>query len=428
MSAIRIHTRRQFLNEGLGVVGAGAALPQFLVRSAQAGAKAGSDEPIVVSLLLTGGPDGLNVVPPHGHDAYFEKRKNLALPKKEILKLDDEVGLHPKLSGLKGLYDEGRMAVVLGTGYPNFNLSHFRSRKTWQAGKKGGSTGWLGRYVDHAFSDSRSPTLNVAVGPGRFPKVLKGKDHPGIGFASPDSFRYSVLSEEEQQALYQELNELSLEESKKKEMKFSEEDLQFVSQAAVNANKASERLRELAGAYQTPVTYPDTQFGHSVKTIAGLINGGLNTRAYFAAQGIAKFGGYDTHADQPGRLSDLLEELNGTVTAFYKDLARCGNDKRVLTFTFSEFGRRVPENYSGGTDHGVAQPMFLFGPGVKPGIHGKQPSLTDLYEAKGIQAGGGNLKMEVDFRRVYAAILENWLGVPAKAVLGKPYEPVGCVA
>jgi uncharacterized protein (DUF1501 family) len=152
-----------------------------------------------------------------------------------------------------------------------------------------------------------------------------------------------------------------------------------------------------------------------------LINGGLDGRAYYAAQGIAVFGGYDTHANQKGRLNALLGELNQTVSAFYEDLARCSNDQRVLTMTFAEFGRRAKENYSGGTDHGWAQPMFLFGPGVKPGVHGTQASLTDLDK-------NGNLKMAVDFRRVYASILEKWLHTPSEVVLGEKFPPLEVIA
>jgi uncharacterized protein (DUF1501 family) len=196
-------------------------------------------------------------------------------------------------------------------------------------------------------------------------------------------------------------------------------DIQFITRTAVNANAASAKLGEIAGKYSTQVSYPDTQFGNSLKTIAGFINSGLKTRAYYAAQGIAVFGGYDTHADQIRRLDQLLGELNDTILAFQSDLARTGADRRVLTYTFSEFGRRVAENYSGGTDHGLAQPMFLFGPGVKPGIHGKLPALKDLDQ--------GNLKMQVDFRCVYRAILERWLGVPAQPILDKEYALTDCV-
>lgn len=419
MRSLPIHTRRQFLSSGLGIVGVGAALPNFLLRSALGGEQAVSDQRIVVSLLLTGGPDGLNVVPPYADDAYYRQRPNLALKPDQFTKLNDELGLHSKLPAFKSLYDAGQMAVVLGMGYPNFDLSHFESRDIWQAGSRRSNTGWLGRYLDQTFPDDPSPTLNVAVGPDRFPLILQGQRHPGVGFASPASFRYSALSDPAGQEAYRRMNEFALANAAG--------DLQFVSRTAVNANAASQQLSSIAGNYQSPVEYPDTEFGNSVRTIAALINGKMNTRTYFAAQGIAQFGGFDTHADQPRRLDMLLEELNGTVGAFYQDLARCGNAERVLTFTFSEFGRRVQENYSQGTDHGQAQPMFLFGPMVKAGVHGKQPSLTDVDIPKGLENGGGNLKMQVDFRCVYAAILEKWLGVKSEPLLGGKYAALDCI-
>ena len=417
MTSNPIATRRSFLTRGLGIVGVGASLPNFLVRSALAAPEDPSNDRIVVSLLLTGGPDGLSLVPPHGHDEYYKYRKNVGIPAKDVIKLNDEVGLHPKLTGFKELLDQGSFGVVLGTGYPNFNLSHFTGRNIWEAAKTGvrtgavGATGWLGRYVDAACKDL-DPTLNVAVGPARMPLIITGKEHPGVGFSSPDSFRFLGERSEQGQALYEKLNKMTA---------ASAGDLPFITQTAVNANMASAKLGEKASTYQTPVTYPDTQFGNSVRTIAGLINGGLKGRTYYAAQGIAVFGGYDTHADQIRRLDLLLTELSETISAFYKDLTRCGNAERVLTFTFSEFGRRVPENYSGGTDHGLAQPMFLFGSGVKPGVHGKQPSLADLDDRN-------NLKMQIDFRGVYAAILEKWLGTPSEPILEKKYPLVDCIA
>jgi uncharacterized protein (DUF1501 family) len=419
MVTAQIATRRALLRRGLGIVGAGAVLPRFMLRTSLAAEKGPTNDRIVVALLLTGGPDGLSLAPPVGHPDYYRHRKTLAVDAKQAIKLNDAVGLHPRLTGFKKLLDKGMAAVILGTGYPNFNLSHFVSRDFWEAADdrnvtgRPGATGWLGRYVDYACQGKADPALNVAVGPGRQPLIVTGTQHPGIGFASADSFRFRGAKTPHGETLYRQLNELA--------QASRADELQFVAQTAIHANEASQKICDLAGRYRTPVRYPDTLFGSSVRTIAGLINGGLAARAYYAAQGIAVFGGYDTHADQIRRLDALLGELDQSISAFYTDLARCGNDTRVLTLTFSEFGRRVQENYSGGTDHGLAQPMFLFGSGVKAGVHGKQPSLADLDER-------GNLKMQVDFRRVYAAILERWLCVPSEVVLGQKYPLLDCMA
>lgn len=419
MSQVPIYTRREMLTRGLGLVGVGATLPQFLVRSSLAAAREDRDGRIVVSLLLEGGPDGLSLAIPYGHDEYYKLRPNLGYAKNELIRLNDEIGLHPRLTGFKGLYDKGQMALVLGTAYPNYDLSHFTARDYWEAGNsrdktgKAGARGWLGRYLDHAFPDDKSAMRNVAVVPRRFPLILTGLKHPGIGLDAPDSFAYTGQRSAQELALYRKLSQMPGARPL--------EDLQYITRTGINANAASERIRELAGRYSTSAQYPDTQFGRSVRTIAALINGGLDGRAYYAAQGIAVFGGFDTHADQRGRLDALLGELSQTVSAFYEDLARCNNAQRVLTFTFAEFGRRARENFSGGTDHGLAQPMFLFGPGVKPGIHGTQASLKDLDQ-------NGNLKMVVDFRRVYASILENWLHTPSQIILGEKCPPLGVIA
>jgi len=419
MSRIPIHTRRDFLSRGLGLVGVGSSIPHFLVRTSLAADKEEREGRIIVSLLLEGGPDGLSIAIPHGHDEYYKARPKLNYSKEELIRLNDEMGLHPRLTGFKSLYDKGQMALVLGTAFPNYDLSHFVARDYWEAGNKTdttgkpGATGWIGRYLDHAFPDATSPTLNVAVVPRRFPLILTGKKHQGVGLDTPDAFAYKGQQSAKELDLYRKLSELP--------SACPRDDLDFISKTGINANSASERIRELAGHYATPAAYPDTQFGRSVKTIAALINGGLDGRAYYAAQGIAVFGGYDTHADQKGRLDALLGELNQTVSAFYEDLERCGNAKRVLTFTFAEFGRRVKENFSGGTDHGLAQPMFLFGPGVKGGIHGTQASLTDLDP-------NGNLKMVDDFRRVYSSVIEKWLCAPSETILGEKFPMLDVIA
>ncbi|MBM3999990.1 MAG: DUF1501 domain-containing protein [Planctomycetes bacterium] len=418
MKRMSIATRREFLSRGLGIVGIGATLPNYVLRTALAAPEDDSKGRIVVSLLLTGGPDGMSITVPYADPAYYKLRKVLAVPETEVLKLNDQVGLHPSLKRIKQMHDNGAMAVVLGTSYPNFNLSHFTGREIWEAGRHGvatgkaGSYGWLGKCVDYVCKDTE-PTRNVAVGPNGLPLGLAGKEHPGIGFVNPNSFRFNGARRTGEKDVYSRLNQMPA--------TAPAGDLEFITQTSVNANAASQKLGDLATQYKTPVVYPDTQFGNSVKTIAAFINGGLHARAFYAAQGIAIFGGYDTHADQPRRLGQLLDELDGTVGAFYEDLARCGNADRVLTYTYSEFGRRAAENYSGGTDHGEAQPMFLFGPGVKPGVHAKYPSLSELDER-------GNLKMSVDFRSVYAAMLEKWWQIPVEAILPEKIAPLDCIA
>jgi uncharacterized protein (DUF1501 family) len=421
----KITTRREFLRYGSGVVGVGSALPNFLIRSALAGPPAKSQDRIVVGLLLTGGHDGLSDVPPYGHEDYYRLRTSTRIEEKEVLKLNDEVGLHPSLKGFRDMLDEQAFAVVLGTGYPNYNLSHFVSRDIWEAGRPGMRTGkkeamgWLGRYIDHAFKDNRDAKLGLAIGPGRLPLMVTGQQHPGVAFESRDSFRFVGEQSKKGEMVYKKLNKPSAADAVA--------ELQFVTQTAVDANQASQQILNVLQdvdssvlGHKTKVPYPDTQFGDSLRTIAALIGKNLGTRVYYAAQGIAKFGGYDTHAEQKPRHAALMTELCQAVRAFYHDLKEQGNADRVLTFSFSEFGRRVKENYSSGTDHGLAQPMFLFGPMVKPGVHGKQPSLTDLDT-------NGNLKMEIDFRRVYADVLDKWLKVPHKIILGEEYSPLDCI-
>ncbi len=426
-----ITTRRKLLSSGLGLVGVGAALPNFLIRSALAGPVAQPEQKIVVSLLLAGGHDGLSGVPPYAHDDYYRHRKVTRIDKKDVIKLNDEVGLHPSMTGFRELLDEEAFAVVLGTGYPNPDLSHFVSRDIWEAGKRGartgrpGATGWLGRYLDTALPDEVDPTVSVAVGRGRPPLTISGSKHPGLGFSDADSLLYRGARSNRDRMAYNHMQGASPASPE-------ESDLQFVTRTAISTNAASAQIRESLAGYQTDVTYPDTDFGQSLRTIAALIGQGQATRIYYAAQGIARFGGYDTHAEQKPRHARLVGELSQSVRAFYKDLKRQGNADRVLTFAFSEFGRRVPENQSGGTDHGTAGPMFLFGPGVKPGVHGTQPSLRELADYSGITGkdnfhGSGNLKMSTDFRSVYRTILERWLDTPGKPILGADYPLLDCV-
>ncbi len=412
MFPTRIATRREFLN-GLGVVGVGTILPNFLVRTALA-EQAKPGDRILVVVLMAGGQDGPSCVVPFTSDDYAKKRKLTFIKPEEVLKLNDEVGFNPKLAGLKELFDKKQAAVVNGVGYPNPNYSHFEAMDIWQAGDlrgKGAGTGWLGRYCDIAFKGNADPALSLAIGGGVAPLAITGREHPGLSFNNPESFKYAGhRGDQSRQALYSKLND------PQPAQQGTNETLQFITRTAISANATSEKVRDLAGKYKPNVTYPTSQLANSLRMVAGLISGGLSTRIYFVS-----YGGFDTHADQRQQHDNLMNDLSGSVVAFQNDLAAQGNLNRVLTMTFSEFGRRPEENGSRGTDHGSSGPILLFGPGVKSGVYCKHPSYTEFNKH-------GNFIHSVDFRSVYAAVLEKWLGTPSQPILGDGFPPLDCVA
>ena len=419
MSDINIATRREFLTRGMGVVGVGSALPNFLIRSALAGPKAEPGQRVVVILQLDGGNDSLNTLIPHGHKEYHEYRKAATrIPEKEVIKLDEELGLHPNLKGWKELLDEGLFSAVQGVGYPNSNFSHFESTNIWMMGDTRGRKlpyGWVGRACDVGFADNPDPKLTVAVGPNNGAALaLRGARHSGILVDRPDSFGYGGADNDEQSAAYRKLNEAG--------NQTAAGELEWVTRTAITANSAADEIRRLGTAYKPKVKYPDTSYGRHLQAIAGLITGGLSTRIYWISRsGRLEF---DTHSSQRPRHDNLLKELDAAVPAFFQDLKQQGQAERVLLFTISEFGRTAKENGNKGTDHAAAAAQFLFGPGVKPGIHGTHPGLgpDELIPT------GSSLKFATDFRSVYATVLEKWLEIPSEPVLGQKWPLVDCLA
>jgi uncharacterized protein (DUF1501 family) len=408
MTQIQIATRREFLVQGLGVVGVGASLPNFLIRTALAGPAAKAGERILVVLQLSGGNDGLSTVVPLQNDDYARNRTTTRIAAGDAVKLDDDFGLHPNLKPFRELLDQHAFAAVHGVGYPNPNRSHFKSMDIWHLADNSGkpvSEGWIGRYCDHAFRGKQDPTLVVAVGGEKAPLAVQGKEHTGINLARPELYRFLGEQDGRVGQAYRKLSRPPGADA------MENSGLDFVSRTAVDANASSDTIRKLVGARRSPVAYPVSRLAGSLQTVAALIAGGLSARVYYVFQS-----GFDTHAGQKQRHDRLMTEFSEAVAAFQKDLAHQNNADRVLTMSFSEFGRRVRENGSQGTDHGTAGPMFLFGPKVKPGLHGQHPSLAaaDLDQ--------GDLKHRVDFRAVYATVLEKWLGTPAEPVLGHRYS------
>lgn len=406
-----IDTRRGFLTKGLGLVGVGGGLPLFLVRTAMGGARPTRDETILVVLQLSGGNDGLSSVVPIDDDDYGRVRTTTRIAAGDVLRIDGRFGLHRNLAGLRDLFEQGAMAVVQSVGYPNPNLSHFQSMDIWHAadalGRRRGS-GWLGRAADRVLKGRYDPSFTVAVGSGAAPPAIAGDSHRGLCFQQPDNYRFvGGRRDRMNQDVYRQMQQSPAADGNL--------ELQFVSRVVSNANASSEQVRTLASKYASAVSYPTTPLGKSLQTVAALIAGGLSTRVYYVSHG-----GYDTHAGQRGRHDNLMSQLNDAISAFQKDLAAQQDADRVLTVAFSEFGRRVQENASGGTDHGMAGPMFLFGPRAKPGLHGTPLDLKELDR--------GNLRFGVDFRSVYAAVLEKHLGVNAAPVLGREFPPLDCIA
>ena len=412
-------TRREFVKKGLTIVAVGMTAPSFLTRTAlalnnpwdlaQAQSRPGTpDENILVVVQMGGGNDGLNTLVPFTEDAYYRARPTLALPQKDVLRVTDTLGLHPNLGKVKGLYDKGAMAVIQGVGYPNPSRSHFKSMEIWHTADPEGRVvryGWIGRYFDSKCPVCEQPTVGVNVGPA-MPLALKAESGNGVTLETPETFQWmpsmNGIGEKEEMELFRLLNAPATNEPGT---------IDFLRHTAMNAVISSERVREAVGKYKGGIEYPNNRLGYGLKLIAQMIAGNLSTKVYYA-----NMTGFDTHAAQRGVHEALLRELAEGVEAFYRDLEAQGSADRVLVLAFSEFGRRVAENGSAGTDHGMAAPMFVFGKRIKGGLYGQHPSLTDLVE--------GDLKHAIDFRSVYATVLDKWLGADPAKILGAPFERV----
>jgi len=434
---ISLQTRREFFRRT--VLGSSFAwtVPAFLsdtfaalhaATDAPTQAVTGKDATILVVLQMAGGNDGINTVVPYANDHYHKARPRIGLKPDDILKLNDEIGLHGAMQGFKELYDAGCLSVIQGVGYPNPNRSHFRSTEIWQTAsdaKVVEKNGWVGRYFDNACAGA-DPTVGVVIG-GQLPQAFFARQPKGVVLNNPQNYRFRASGDTEES--YKKLNELEMEPSPAEENSGGSigmlpagmpmtggRAVDFISRTALDAQHSSDEIRAIAAKVQNAVTYPGSRLANELKLVAQLIGGGLPTRIYYVSQG-----GYDTHTNQVGAQQRLLGDLTAAVKAFTDDLKAQGNFGRVLIMTFSEFGRRVAENANGGTDHGAAAPLFVVGQKVKAGLLGEYPSLApqDLFQ--------GDLKFNVDFRSVYAAILENWLQTKSAPILGRQFKPLPVV-
>ena len=399
-------SRRDFLKSST-LVALAPTVPAFLAQTARA-AKPQKDSRVLVVIQLDGGNDGINTVVPFKDPGYAKHRKTLRLRPEQLVKVSDTVGLHPSLKEAGALLESGRLAIVQGVSYPNPNRSHFHSMAIWQTARLEGrrsdqydqydadDLGWLGRALDAGRPRAGEPA-SVFVGAGRLPRALVGRRAIASSLTDPKDF---LLAPEAKPAMP------GTRAAPKDGLAW------FLRRNAVDAYATADRMAAVFQAKDDGPPYPTTELAGHLRLMARMIKANVGPRVYYARQD-----GYDTHAAQASAHADLLGELSGALKAFQDDLAAAKVAERVVVMTFSEFGRTVRENGSQGTDHGTAGPMFLAGPGVKAGLVGANPSLLDLDK-------DGELKVSVDFRRVYAAVLQDWLGLPAKGALGGDFEPL----
>jgi uncharacterized protein (DUF1501 family) len=435
-----MHTRRDFLRSTVFGASAAWTVPLFIERTfGQLHVESrdltvqpvtGKDDTILVVLQLAGGNDGLNTLVPYADDAYHRARPKLAKKEHQIIKLSDHVGLNPSLPFLGSLFKEGNLGVVQGVGYPNPNRSHFVSTSIWETADPSNhsATGWLGRYFDHACPGAE-PTVGISFNKTQ-PEAFGAAKNPGVSLNSPELYRWIHGGGEKAKAeeFFADLNQpadgdeaadsggsIAMAAGGKTGGIAGEDNLAFLERVALDARVSSKTILELAAKHKTPVRYDGTPIARNLNLVSRMIAGGMPTRVYYVSHG-----GFDTHNQQLNTHDRLLGQLDSALKSFFNDLKHQGNDQRVVLMTFSEFGRRVSENASAGTDHGKASCLFLAGPGIKGGLHGSHPSLTELAD--------GDIQHTVDFRSVYASVLADWLKAPhLHPILGANYPKLDLI-
>jgi uncharacterized protein (DUF1501 family) len=354
----------------------------------------------LVVVQLSGGNDGLNTVVPYGNDIYYQRRKSIAIQPQDIIKLDDMQGLNPNLEPLRELYDQGWMSVINDVGYPNPDRSHFRSMDIWQTASDSSqylSTGWIGRYLDSNCETCKFPYTAIEVDDS-LSLAMKGGTKKGIALKDAGT-------------LFRNTNEPFFREMIRSEKDHLDEDnLGYLYKTMIETSSSATYIQNTSKLYKPTYTYPFSGFANQLKTVSKFINSGLKTRVYYVS-----LSGFDTHVNQNQQQGRLLKQYAEGMNAFIKDLHQHNKLEDTLVMTFSEFGRRVSQNASNGTDHGTANNMFLFGGRLKKqGIYNAAPDLANLEN--------GDLKYKVDFREVYGTVLDKWLDVNNGKILNKQFN------
>jgi uncharacterized protein (DUF1501 family) len=395
--------RKEFIQIG-SLATTALLLPKFL-KAFEGKTMVPPGNKVVVILQLSGGNDGLNTVIPVRNDFYYRARPRLGIKKDKALLLTDEVGLNPALTGFKELYDDGSLGILNSVGYPNPDRSHFRSMDIWQTGSQSNqywNNGWVGRYLDAQCNGCDKPTQAIEID-DILSLAMKGDHIKGIAVKDP-------------QRLYGTANEKFFKEVMKNHKdEAGEQPADYLYKTMAETLSSADYIFQQSKMHPTTANYPKTELGNSMKTIASLIFSEINTKVYYVS-----LGSFDTHINQEAQQQRLFTEMNEAVKAFVKDLKTNNRFDDVLLFTFSEFGRRVAQNASNGTDHGTANNMFLISGGLKQkGLINPLPDLADLDE--------GDLKYNVDFKNVYATVLNKWLKANDKEILMKQYEQLNFI-
>ena len=362
----------------------------------------------LVVVQLSGGNDGLNTLVPYTQQAYYNARPNLALDKSDVLQLNSDVALHPSMAALQSLYNDNHVAIVQGAGYPNPNLSHYESMTIWQTASPDETlqTGWLGRYLDTARSVDSS--INAVELDTLLSPTVVGEKERATAIDSLRSFKIAPLTRQTQSSDEETIKALdSIQCSSCQEYN---DLVNAMMDAGLDAMTASDVVRQAASNYETSVTYPTNDFANRLKLAAQVVSSSLKPTIIYL-----QIGGFDTHANQKTTQANLLKTVSDGISAFYRDMESKDKADDTLIMTFSEFGRRVHENGSQGTDHGTAEPMFLIGGRVSGGLYADYPNLSNLDS-------NGDLIHTVDFRQVYASVLQDWLGVDSTPVLSSQFQ------
>jgi uncharacterized protein (DUF1501 family) len=371
----------------------------------RAGAGGINSNTTLIVVQLTGGNDGLNTVIPYAQSEYYKLRPSLALPEQQTLKLNDQLALHPALVGLHSLYQQKKVAIIQGVGYPNPNRSHFKSMEIWQSASPEGRLrhGWVGRHFDQQMArGALNPVVALGLSTEK-PRALEGAQASIPCFASLVDIQSMIGDADAEQQL------------RRIQGANTDPNARVVQQANKSALDAMKELQGRLAQVQPRGNYGVDAFGAGFRQIAHLVAASPQTRLiYFSV------GGFDTHARQAEQHQRLLQGFSDATTKFQQEMDQIGASKRVLVLVFSEFGRRAYQNGSAGTDHGAAAPMFLIGDAVKPGLHGPKPDLSKLQQ--------GDIPFSIDFRSVYAATIDHWLEGDSATVLGGEFRSLNPIA